>query len=128
MPRFRGRTGSTHSGADMTKAIRSSLLPLAIAAAFCAVPAVAQTTTPAPAPAASATAGFAVGATVKDTAGGVVGTVTKVDAQNVTVKTDKHEAALPRTSFTATKDGLLFGMTRDQLNAAVEAQLAQAAA
>jgi preprotein translocase subunit YajC len=112
---------------------RLSLLisPLAFAAVAAALPAVAQAQAPAtqaPAPAGSVIAGFNVGATVKDTAGGVVGTVSKVDAQNVTIKTDKHEVPIPRTSFTATKDGLLFGMTRDQLNAAVDAQLAQAAA
>jgi preprotein translocase subunit YajC len=107
---------------------RLLISPLALAAAASAVPALAQAQAPAPAPAASAVAGFNVGATVKDTAGGVVGTVSKVDAQNVTLKTDKHEVPIPRSSFTATKDGLLFGMTRDQFNAAVDAQLAAAQA
>jgi preprotein translocase subunit YajC len=98
--------------------------PLALALA--AAPASAQPA--APAPAANAQAAFAVGTTVRDTAGAEVGTVTKVDAQHVTVKTDKHEVPLPRTSFTATDKGLLFGMTRDQLNAAVDQAMAQAAA
>jgi preprotein translocase subunit YajC len=93
-----------------------------------AAPAHAQQAAPAPAPAASAVAGFNVGSVVRDTAGGEVATVTKVDAQNVTVKTDKHEVALPRTSFTATANGLLFGLTRDQLNAEVEKALSAASA
>jgi preprotein translocase subunit YajC len=105
----------------MSKSFSLFLSPLALALA---APAVAQ----APAPAPSAIAGFNVGATVHDTAGAEVGSVTKVDAQTVTVKTDKHEVPVPRASFTAAPNGLLFGMTRDQLNAAVDAQLAAAAA
>ena len=108
----------------MTRTARILTSSIALALAAAAFPAAAQQA----APAAGGAAGFAVGAIVRDTAGGEVGTVTKVDAQNITVKTDKHEAALPRTSFTATANGLLFGMTRDQLNAAVEQALSQAAA
>ena len=109
----------------MSKAFGFVFTPLALALAAAGAPAMAQ----APAPAAGApAAGFAVGAKVLDTAGAEVGAVTKVDAANVTVKTDKHEVPIPRASFTAAPNGLLFGMTRDQLNGAVDAQLAQAAA
>ena len=50
-----------------------------------------------------------VGMTVKDTSGGVVGTVTKVEPGFVVVKTDKHEVRLPATSFTPHEGALLFG-------------------
>lgn len=76
-------------------------------------------------PAASA---VTAGATVKDTAGGVVGTIVKVDGSNLVLKTDKHEVTLPVASFTATADGALFGLTRAQLNAEVDKAQAAAAA
>lgn len=67
-----------------------------------------------------AVAAVAVGATVKDTQGGVVGTITRVEGGNLVLKTDRHDVTLPVSSFTATDDGALFGMTRDQLNAEVD--------
>jgi preprotein translocase subunit YajC len=70
----------------------------------------------------------APGMMVKDTAGGIVGTVTKVGNGLVTVKTDKHEAILPISSFTPNKGALLFAMTQAQLDADVEKQDAAAAA
>ena len=93
-------------------------------AAFClglAVPAAAQPAAPAPAGAA-----MAVGMSVRDTAGGEVGTVTKVEPGFVTVKTDKHEARLPAASFAPHQGALVFAMTRDQLNAEIEKSLAAA--
>jgi preprotein translocase subunit YajC len=74
----------------------------------------------------AAPAAITVGMAVKDTNGGDVGTVTKVDGAFVMVKTDKHEARLPANSFTPHEGALLFGMSRDQLNAAIEQQLAAA--
>jgi preprotein translocase subunit YajC len=85
-----------------------------------AFPAAAQ----APAPSAA----IAVGMTVRDTASGEVGTVTKVEPGFIVVKTDKHEVRLPVASFTPHEGALLFGMTRDQLNAETEKALAAAAA
>jgi preprotein translocase subunit YajC len=73
-------------------------------------------------------AAFTAGMAVKDVNGGDVGTVTRVDGQFLIVKTDKHEVRLPATSFTRHEGALLFGMTRDQLNAEVEKSLAAAAA
>jgi preprotein translocase subunit YajC len=73
-------------------------------------------------------AAIAAGTAVKDTSGGDVGTVARVDGQFIVVKTDKHEVRLPATSFTPHEGALLFGMTRDQLNAEVERSLAAAAA
>jgi preprotein translocase subunit YajC len=85
-------------------------------------------TLPAAAQAQAPSAAISVGMTVKDTNGGEVGTVTKVETGYLTVKTDKHEVRLPTTSFTPHEGALLFGMTRDQLNAATEQALAAAAA
>lgn len=67
-----------------------------------------------------------VGATVKDPQGGEVGRVTSVDAQYVVVQTDRHSARLPVMSFTPTEEAVLFGLTRDQLNAQLDQALAQA--
>jgi preprotein translocase subunit YajC len=89
------------------------------AALSVAVPAAAQ---------APAGAAFSAGMAIKDINGGDVGTVTRVDGQFLIVKTDKHEVRLPATSFTQHQGALLFGMTRDQLNAEVEKSLAAAAA
>jgi preprotein translocase subunit YajC len=85
--------------------------------------ALAQPPAAAPAPAGAA---IAAGMSVKDTSGGDVGTVTKVEPGFVTVKTDKHEARLPAASFTPHQGILVFAMTRDQLNAEIEKALAAA--
>ena len=68
------------------------------------------------------------GTQVVDTKGGAVGTVVRVDGANIVIKTDKHEVALPKTSFTASEGKLYFGMTQAELNAATEKSLAEAAA
>lgn len=73
-----------------------------------------------------AAAAIAVGATVKDTKGGVVGTIVRVEGANLVLKTDRHETTLPVSSFTATDEGALFAMTRDQLNAEVDKAIAAA--
>jgi hypothetical protein len=67
------------------------------------------------------------GQQVVDTTGVGVATVVRVDGDNVVVKTDKHEVALPKTSFTPHEGKLLFGMTQAQLNAEVEKSQAEAA-
>jgi len=73
-----------------------------------------------------AAAAITAGATVKDTKGGVVGTIVRVEGANLVLKTDRHETTLPVSSFTATDEGALFGMTREQLNAEVDKALAAA--
>ena len=73
-------------------------------------------------------AGQAVGMQVVDTAGGPVGSVVAIKGDTVTVKTDRHEVALPKSSFTPHEGKLLFGMTRAELNAATDQTLAEAAA
>jgi len=76
--------------------------------------------------AAQAPAAIAVGTQVTDSTGAAVGVVTAIQGDNLVVKTDKHEVALPKTSFTPDSGKLLFGMTRAQLNAEVEKSLAAA--
>lgn len=68
-----------------------------------------------------------VGQSVVDTTGAPVGTVVSVDGANVVVKTDKHQVALPKTSFTPNEGKLFFGMTQAQLNAEIEKTQAEAA-
>ncbi len=58
----------------------------------------------------------------------LVGTVKSADGEFVTVATDKHEARLPKASFTPHEGKLLFGLTRDQLNAEVDKAAAASAA
>jgi hypothetical protein len=76
------------------------------------------------APAAAET--LRVGARITDPQGGEVGTITAVDGQYVTVRTDRHETRLPVTSFTPTETTILFALTRDQLNDQIDQALAQA--
>ncbi len=68
------------------------------------------------------------GANVTDPQGGHVGTITAVDSQYVTLRTDRHTTRLPLTSFTATDNAVLFALTRDQLNTQLDQALAQAQA
>ena len=67
-----------------------------------------------------------VGARITDPQGGEVGTITAVDGQYVTVRTDRHETRLPVTSFTPTETTILFALSRDQLNSQIDQALAQA--
>lgn len=92
--------------------MRLLIAPIALAAMTLATPSIAQT----------------AGMQVVDTSGGAVGTVVSASGDNVVIKTDKHQVALPKTSFTAHEGKLLFGMTQAQLNAETEKSLAAAAA
>jgi len=96
-----------------TKFVLLSALGLAVAAPL--APAAAQ-----------ASSAITVGMPVVDAAGGAVGTVKGIQGDNIVVKTDKHEAMLPKGSFTASEGKLLFGMTQAQLNAEIEKGLAAA--
>ena len=71
---------------------------------------------------------FAPGTQVVDVNGGAVGTVTSVNGDVVTVKTDRLDANLSKSSFTPNEGKLLFGMTQAELNAAVEKDKAAAEA
>ncbi|OYZ14715.1 MAG: hypothetical protein B7Y35_13515 [Sphingomonadales bacterium 28-64-96] len=73
-------------------------------------------------------AAITVGATVKDTSGGVVGTVTKLTGDNVVVDTGTHKVTIPTQSFVDTPQGPLLALTKSQLDAAaVQAAAAQEA-
>lgn len=96
-------------------------------------PAVASAqTAPAPAGAATATAtagaSAAAGATVYDTAGGVVGTIASTDGTNAVIDTGTVKAAVPVTSLGAGAKGPTLAMTKAQLDAAAGQQQAQASA
>jgi hypothetical protein len=61
---------------------------------------------------------------IVDTAGSPVGTVTAIRGDNVQIKTDKHDALLPKASFRVDQGKLVFGMTQAQLDAQIEAAAA----
>lgn len=96
-------------GKDMMNQLVSRLVGVALLAAAPVAPSFAQ-----------APPAIAVGMQVTDAQGGLVGTVAAIKDDNVVVKTDKHEALLPKSSFTPNNGKLLFGMTQAQLNAAIE--------
>ena len=61
-----------------------------------------------------------VGMQIVDTTGAPVGTVTAVQGDNLQIKTDKHEALLPKASFTLNNGKLLFGLSQAQLDSKIE--------
>jgi acetamidase/formamidase len=68
----------------------------------------------------SAAASAHLGKSVVDPRGGPIGTVTAVKGDILVVKTDRLEASLPVGSFTEQGGKLYFGMTREELNVAIE--------
>lgn len=99
---------------------------LMLASAALAVPAsiAAQTTAPTPA----ATAKPAVGATVYDQSGAMVGTIASMTASAVTIDTGTHKVPVPPTSVGTNAKGVVMAMTKAQLDAAYEQASAQAGA
>jgi preprotein translocase subunit YajC len=75
---------------------------------------------------AQAPLGATVGMQVTDSNGGPVGTVTAIQGTNLLIKTDKHEALLPGSSFTPANGKLLFGMTQAQLDSEIDKSMAAA--
>jgi len=69
-----------------------------------------------------------VGMPIVDTAGSPVGTVTAIQGDNLQVKTDKHEALLPKASFRVDGAKLVFALTQAQLNAKIEESTASSQA
>jgi hypothetical protein len=57
---------------------------------------------------------------VVDDAGHPVGEVVSIQGDDVLVRTDRQEARIPRTSLWPRRGRLVLGMTRAQLNAAVD--------
>jgi len=87
---------------------------------------VAAQAAPPPA-AAAAQVQVTAGAAVYGPQGNPVGTVEKVDGGNAVINTGKHSAAVPVSALGQNEKGLLVSMTREQLDAAVEAAEAKAA-
>ena len=75
-----------------------------------------------------AAGGFAVGTEVTDANGGAVGTVTAVNGDVITIKTDRLETNLSKSSFAESEGKLLVGVTQAELNAAIEKDKAVAEA
>ena len=100
--------------------IRSSSAALALLiAAGAAQPALAQPVT---------AATVQVGANIEDQSGAAVGTIARIDGENVAIRTDKHEVLVPAASLAKIETGYLVGATREQLNASAEQALAAAQA
>lgn len=103
--------------------MKKSLIAAAIAAATLApVAAMAQGT------ATTATSAPTVGAKVYDAEGAEVGTVEAVQGGVVTVNTGTARAGLPATAFAMREKGPTIGMTKAQLEAAVNGAAAQTGA
>lgn len=90
-----------------------------LAALILAAPATAMAAPPA------AKSKIAPGMQVVDVAGNPVGKIHSVRGAELILKTDRHEVRLPVKSFTPDKGKLVFGMSRDALNRATDAMLAQ---
>jgi len=73
-------------------------------------------------------AAITVGMQVTDASGAPVGTVAGINGSNLLIKTAKHEAQIPRASFSVSNGKLLFGMTQAQLDAQIEQSSAAASA
>ncbi|UAK22936.1 hypothetical protein [Sphingomonas nostoxanthinifaciens] len=89
--------------------------------ALMAAPAFAQdsgTTTPAAATTAAAP-NVTAGATVSDTSGAPVGTIDSVAGGNAVISTGTAKASIPVSSFAQGDKGLVIGMTKADLEAAV---------
>ena len=71
-------------------------------------------------------AAIAPGMQVVDTSGGTVGSVIAIKDNILTIKTDLHEAVIGTDSVTPHEGKLLFGMTRAELNSAIERDIAAA--
>lgn len=79
-----------------------------------------------PTSAQTASSAITPGMPVVDTSGGAVGTVIAIKDNILTIKTDRHEAVIGTDSVTPHQGKLLFGMTRDELNAAIDRDIAAA--
>ena len=77
---------------------------LGVALALPTVPAIAQS----------------VGMQIVDASGAPVGIVTAIRGDNLQIKPDKHDALLPKASFTLNNGKLLFGMTQAQLDSKID--------
>lgn len=91
--------------------MRIAIVSLIVGMACSITPVLAQNAT---------TPTFAIGDKVLGPQQKDVGTIVRIDGDNIVVNTGKHEAALAKSSFAKWPSGLVIGSTRDQLDAAVE--------
>lgn len=105
---------------------KTFLASLSISALSLAAPALAQDAEAPATASAPAETMPSVGAQVMDTDGGTVGTITAVDGDGVTLRTDRHEIRLPLTSMTAHEGNFLIAMTQAEANAAADQAQAEA--
>ncbi|MFM2281081.1 MAG: hypothetical protein RLZZ444_3312 [Pseudomonadota bacterium] len=104
-------------------------LYLLIASMLASLPASVMAQTPsAPASPAAPAPNLVAGAKVFDSAGDEVGTVVSVVGGTVVLDTGTHRASLAVSSFATNAKGPVFGMTKSQLNAAIEEATAKSAA
>jgi hypothetical protein len=95
---------------------------LSLAALGMAAPAFAQDTAPQAAPQAPAAQAAAAkaGDTVYDTAGEAVGTVESVNGDNFVLSTGAKKATLPMNALANGPHGLTIGVTKAELDAAIQ--------
>jgi hypothetical protein len=95
---------------------------LSISAVTMAAPAIAQDA-PSAAPAAPAAQAAAAkaGDTIYDSAGEAVGTIESVEGQNAVISTGTAKATVPLSAFASGPKGPTIGMTKAQLEAAIQA-------
>lgn len=94
---------------------------LSVSALGLAAPAFAQDApTHAPEAPAAQSAAAKAGDTIYDTAGEVVGTVESVDGQNAVISTGTNKATVPLSALASSPKGLMIGMTKSQLDAAIQ--------
>lgn len=107
--------------------MKKTLITAAIAAAAFAPAAVMAQAAPAAAPAATAAASAnpTTGAKVFDAAGAEVGTVEAIQGDIVTVSTGTARAGLPKNAFVMRDKGLTIGMTKAELESAVNGAKAE---
>jgi hypothetical protein len=72
----------------------------------------------------AANTSLVVGATVKDTSGGIVGTIDAIEADSVIINTGKNQVAIPPASFGKTAEGPLLAATKAELDGAADAAAA----
>ncbi len=108
--------------------IRNLLMAGAALGALTAVPALAQEAAPSAATAPAASVTPKAGDQVVDPQGGSVGTIESVSGTNAVIDTGTNKAAVPFSSFAKSDKGLLFGMTKAELDAAASSATADAKA
>jgi hypothetical protein len=108
------------AASPQTSATPTANSPTSATSSATQAPADAAASTP-PSQTAAASATVSVGATVKDTTGGTVGTIESLDGQYAVLATTKNKVRLPISSFGKGADGPILAMTQAQVDAAAAA-------